>query len=479
MNVLLLNPPRFERIPVIREERCEITERYSVLPPYSLLQIGGILRERGHEVSLIDANGFDLNWSETEELIRKSSYDALVFRFTPTTFDADMRAAHISKQIRPEASTAAICWTLHTVPREVMKESAGLDLYIIHEYEVVAPALLEALSSGRSLDDIRGIAYRKGDETVVNAPAEPIKSYDDLPLPAFDLVPSLEPYHINVPHGKPFTIMYASKGCPFSCTFCTVRRTPFKRRSAESILRELRYLKSHFRLRTVSFFDETFTIDKNRVLQLCEQIQNEDLNIKWYCNTRVELVTKDMLRTMRRGGCRGVAYGIETGSQEILQSVAKGNRVEDAEAAIRWTKEAGIKAYCSFIIGLPGENWDTIRETIRFVKRTRPTGAQFNVAVPYPGTPMYDLAVEKGWVKSSPKWRELYQHAANMRTESLGQQELERARELAYRSLYFDPKWIMGNVYWVLKYPEDLLLGVRYFFKIMNNYLVHQMRHAH
>ncbi|MCJ7768201.1 B12-binding domain-containing radical SAM protein [Candidatus Bathyarchaeota archaeon] len=479
MHVLLLNPPRFDGIPVIREERCEITERYSVLPPYSLLQIAGILREQGHSVNLIDANGFDLKWSETEELMRELSYDALIFRFTPTTFDDDMRAAHISKQIRPEAHTAAICWTLHTLPRQVMEESPSLDFYIMHEYEAVTPALFEALSGGGGPDGVKGIAYRKNDQTVQNAPAEPIKSYDTLPLPAFDLLPSLEPYHINVPHGKPFTIMYASKGCPFACTFCTVRRTNYKRRSAESILHELRYLKSLFGLRTVSFFDETFTIDKKRVLELCERIQVGNLRIKWYCNTRVELVTKDMLRAMRRGGCRGIAYGIESGSQQILKGVKKGNTVEEAEAAIRSTKEAGIKAYCSFIMGLPGENWDTVRETIRFVKRTRPTGAQFNVAVPYPGTPMYDLAVQKGWTKPSLQSRRLYQHTANMRTESLEEKELERAREMAYRSLYFDPRWIMENVFWVLRYPEDLLLGVRYFFKIMNNYLIHKMRHAH
>jgi len=479
MKTLLVNPPRVDGIPVIREERCEITERYSVLPPYSLLQIAGMLRKQGHEVRLIDANGMNLDWSQTKRLMEESPYDLLIFRFTPTTFDADIKVAELSKQLHPKAFIAGICWTLRTIPQEVLKGAPDIDAYIMHEYEAVTPALVEALSNGKGLAGVKGIAYRNDGQITVNPTAQPIQDYDSMPLPAFDLLPSLKPYHINTPHGKPFTIMYASKGCPFACNFCTVRRTSFKKKSADNILNELRYLKKRFGIRTVSFFDETFTMDKKRVIQLCEGTSRESLDIKWYCNTRVELVNKDLLKVMRKGGCRGIAFGVESGSQRILDNVEKGNTVEEAEMAIKWTKESGIKAYCSFIIGLPGETWDTINETIAFVERTRPTGAQFNVAVPYPGTPMFDLAIEKGWVKPSLDWRELYQHSSNMRTDSLSNEELEKARRMAYRKLYFNPKWLLGNTWWILRYPEDFYLGTRYFIKIMKNYLIHKMKHAH
>jgi anaerobic magnesium-protoporphyrin IX monomethyl ester cyclase len=477
--VLLINPPRFEGIPVIREERCEITERYSILPPYSLLQIAGMLRAQGHEVRLIDANGLNLGWTELAGIMSSAPYDALIFRFTPTTFDSDMRTTKISKRLQPSAKTIGICWTLRTLPGEVLRSAPDLDIYIMKEYEAVIPILVIALSNGGLDDRVRGIAYRKNNEIIVTEEPQPIKDYDSLPLPAFDLLPSLRPYHINNPTGKPFTIMYASKGCPFACNFCTVRRTTFKKRSASSILAELQYLKTRFGLRTVSFFDETFTMDRKRVLELCDDIQRKNLKIKWYCNTRVELVTRDLLRTMRRGGCRGISYGVESGSQSILDTVEKGNTVEEAESAIREAKKAGIKTYCSFIIGLPGESWDTIHETYEFVRRTRPTGAQFNVAVPYPGTPMYELALEKGWIKPLLDWRGLYQHAANMRTGALSEKDLEEARKMAYRNLYLNPRWLLGNVYWVFRHPEDLYVGARYFVKIMNNYLIHSMQHSH
>jgi len=479
MRTLLVNPPRFDGIPVIREERCEITERYSVLEPYSLLQIAGILREQGHEVRLIDANGMNLDWTDTRSLMAQAPYDALIFRFTPTTYDADMKTATISKEIQPKAFTAAICWTLRTLPREVLMETPALDSYIMHEYEVVTPDLFDSFSNGQGPDGVRGIAYRKDKDIVVNPTAEPIGDYDSIPLPAFDLLPSLQRYHINSPHGKPFTIMYASKGCPFACTFCTVRRTSYKKRSAESILNEIRFLKRRFGVKTISFFDETFTTDMKRVVELCEGIRRDNLDVKWYCNTRVELVSRDLLLRMREGGCRGISFGVETGSQKILDNIQKGNTVEDAENAIRSAKEAGIKVYCSFIIGLPGETWDTIQETVAFVKSVRPTGAQFNVAVPYPGTPMYDLALEKRWVNPSLNWRDLYQHSANMRTDALSEEELERARKTAYRHLYFNRKWLLGNLYWVFKYPEDFSVAARYFVKIMRNYFVDGMQHAH
>lgn len=479
MKTLLLNPPRFEGIPVIREERCEITERYSVLEPYSLLQVAGMLREQGHEVRLIDANGLDLDWAQTESLMKQSPYDALIFRFTPTTYDADMRTATISKRIQPDAFTAAICWTLRTQPREVLTETPALDFYIMHEYEAVTPKLFESLSNGHGPDGVSGVAYRKGQEIIVNPTAQPIIDYDSLPLPAFDLIPDLQPYHINSPHGKPFTIMYASKGCPFACTFCTVRRTSFKKRSSDSILKEISYLKERFGIRTISFFDETFTMDRKRVIELCEGLKRDNLNITWYCNTRVELVSKDLFLKMREGGCRGVSFGVESGSQQILDNIQKGNTIEEAEAAIKSAKEAGIKTYCSFIIGLPGETKDTIQETYDFVRRTRPTGAQFNVAVPYPGTPMFEEAVEKGWVKPTLNWRDLYQHSANMRTDSLTENQLESARKMAYRNLYFNSRWLLGNLYWVLKYPEDFPVATRYFVKILKNYLIHKMQHSH
>jgi radical SAM superfamily enzyme YgiQ (UPF0313 family) len=232
-------------------------------------------------------------------------------------------------------------------------------------------------------------------------------------------------------------------------------------------------------VKTVSFFDETFTIDRERAIAIAEGIKRENLKILWYCNTRVNLVDKSLLETMYSGGCRGMSFGIESGSQTILDNAQKGVTVKQAEEAIKLAKKVGIKVYCSFIFGLPGENWSTVNETIKFVRRTLPTGAQFNVAVPYPGTELYQIALKKGWIKSELDWSTMYQHASAMRTDELTSEELNKARKMGYRALYFNSTWWLQNMWHVFKEPDDFQLALRYSVKIINNYVFHKMVHAH
>lgn len=476
MKVLLVNPPRFKGIPVIREERCEITERYSVMEPYSLLQIGALLRQQGDEVALIDMNGFNMPYDELYGNLQHYRPDLVMFRFTPTTFDWDMRTASIVKSFDSDIITAGICWTLHTMSEAVMNQAPDMDFYILQDYEVVAPALVAALDNGDA-SDVRGIASRQRGEVIKSAAAEPLKDYDSIPLPAYDLLPSLKPYFVTAPAGQPYTILYTSKGCPFKCSFCTVAGTPLKMRSADNILEELRHLKENYGLRTASFYDETFTIDRNRVIELCESMKEENLKIKWYCNTRAQLVDPELLRLMRGAGCRGISFGIESGSQRILDSVEKRIDVEQGKLAIQWAKESRLKTFCSFIFGLPGEDWSTIQETLDFVRETLPTSAQFNVAVPYPGTKLYQQV--HGDLGRDIDFRKLYQDDAVVGTEHLTPEDLNKAREMAYKTLYTSGRWWGSNIAHVIREPADINLAFRYALKIANNYLVHGMKHAH
>jgi len=243
-------------------------------------------------------------------------------------------------------------------------------------------------------------------------------------------------------------------------------------------MEELRFLKKKFRVRTVSFFDETFTIDKRRVHRLCEMMRQEELGIKWYCNTRVDLVNPELLRDMYSAGCRGMSFGVESGAQSVLDAVKKEFTVQEARNAIKWAKDAGIKVYCSFIFGLPGETPETIEATIRFVRDVLPTSAQFNIAVPYPGTELHDRLLREGRI-TVMDWRQYYQHQAVITLDGFSAKDLERARLRAYRSLYFSPRWILQNVRHVFRQPEDLEVAIGYTRKVLNNYLLQEMRHSH
>jgi len=479
MRILLVNPPRYlEKIPVIREDRCEITERYAVIPPYSLIWIAAILRDKGHAVNLIDANALNLSHSDLKENMKTYIYDAMIFRFIPTTFDWDMKTAESSKEVNPPAKTIGLCLTLWSLQLDLMQNSPYLDFYVPLEWETVIPKLVEAMERDGNFKEIQGISYRTKNKIIVNSPATSMIDYNSLPIPAFDLLPDFKLYRPNTPVQGNYSILYTSKGCPYACIYCTVSRTPFKIKSAEKVIEELKILNKKFNVKLFSFFDETFTIDRKRVIKISETIKDQHLDIQWYCNTRVNLVDKELLEIMHNGGCRGIAYGIESGSQKILNTSEKDITIEQAKKAIKWTKESGIKVFTSFIFGLPGEDWKTVNETINFVKETLPHSAQFNVAVPYPGTKLYSFAIEKGLLYDSD-WRNLYQHKALMRTEQLSSKDLEEARKIAYRRLYFNYRWIISNIRWVLKDSTELRLALKYYLKALKNYLVYQMEHAH
>ncbi len=461
MKVLLVNPPRFNNLSVIREDRCEIIEKNSVLPPYSLLQIASLLRRRRHEVSLIDANGENIDYPALEKILSETDYDAVVFRFTSSTFDWDIRVASISKK-HFNAYTIGICCTLVHFSQTVLNEAKNLDIYIRHNYEVVAPELIDKLSARDELSDVAGIAYRHEDKIKINRDADPIKNYDDIPLPAYDLLRSFDLYYADTKHGQPFTIMYTSKGCSYSCIYCTMADSKWKPRSAESVLGELRHLKQNYNINTVMFFDETFTMDRKRVEEITRAMIDEKLNIKWYCNSRVDILDMEILKKMKQAGCRAVCMGIESGSQKIIGGVNKRISVEKSAKAIQMVKDAGIKAYCSFIIGLPGENQSTVKETIEFIKKTLPTGGEVNVASPYPGTKLYNIALEKGWITKQIDFRSMNQNISMMRTDELTTQEIDKAREMAYNALLFNPGWWIQNIGYVIKNPGDFGLAYKY-----------------
>src|SRR3989475_8912357 len=181
-------------------------------------------------------------------------------------------------------------------------------------------------------------------------------------------------------------------------------------------------------------------MNKKRVRELCAGIRREGLDIRWYCNTRVHLVDPDLLEEMRSAGCSGISYGVESGNQGILDTVSKQATVAQAEHAIRWAKEAGIKTYCAFILGLPGETRKSALDTIDFAMQTLPNGAEFNVLAPYPGTELYETLRAKG-VLPDVDWRAPYQDNPAARAAQPSREEPTPPPQPASTNPYFPPRW--------------------------------------
>ena len=476
----LVNPPRHYGIPVIREDRCEITERSSILPPYSLLQIASFLIEQGHDVHFLDANEKNLTIVECNQWLARLSPEILVFRFTPTTFLTDTKLAESVKLINPSCLSIGICYTLNPVYREVMNELDSLDCYVLEEdYEHIIGRVAQAAEDRNRLAHVPGIAWRDSASGIHKNESRPCDdSLDELPMPAFDYVS--EGRYLNKSLRKDnYFILSTSRGCPYSCSFCTMARTKVRMKSPDIVIEEITYLIKRLGTSRLSFFDETFTIDRERSLAICERLASCGYRLRWYCNTRVDCVDKELLNRMAEAGCEGISYGVESGSQRILDGAKKGTNVDEGRKAIAMTKASGITAYASFVLGLPGEDWETLNSTLDFVMSTKPNGAQFNLAVPYPGTSLYELALKKGWIEGDVPWLDLYQHKAHMRTEVLSQEDLEESRLRMYRSLYLNPGWIVENAKHIISGTHSLPIALDYYFKGLCGLMLRGMKHSH
>ncbi len=270
-----------------------------------------------------------------------------------------------------------------------------------------APSASQRPRSSATLRHIKGLVWRDSGEIVVNPDRPFIRHLDDLPLPRHDLLP-LKKYRAPLVRG-PYAFVVTSRGCPGGCRFC-IKHVSYgssvRFRSPENIVEELELL-INLGVRSVHMYADLFTVSREQVVGLCELMLQRGLRLRWTCNSRVDFVDPEMLRVMRRAGCWMISWGIESGSEEILRRAHKGISLDQAERALRWAHEAGLRNWGYFIVGLPGETEETIRETIRFAKRLPLDLALFHIAAPYPGSPFFFEVVEQGWFRPGIRWEEV------------------------------------------------------------------------
>jgi len=305
------------------------------------------------------------------------------------------------------------------------------------------------------LKPIKGLVWRDGDEVVVNPDRPFIRNLDDLPLPRHELLP-LEKYRAPLVRGN-YAFVVTSRGCPGNCQFC-IKHVSYGRsvrfRSPENILAELEMLVG-LGVRDVHMYADLFTISREQVVGLCELILERGLRLRWTCNSRVDFVDPEMLRLMRRAGCWMISWGIESGSEEVLRHARKGITLDQVEQALRWSREAGIRNWGYFIIGLPGETEETIRETIRLAKRLPLHLALFHIAAPYPGSPLFFEVVEQGWFRPGTRWEQVDMDCSTVLDyPDLRAEELERWAQRAFRSWAFRPGPALTYLGMLLRSPS-------------------------
>jgi len=427
--ILLVNPPQATRYPQ---------------PPLGLAMVAAVLENNGYMVRILDLPALRFSENSLPGVIRQEKPNIVgITAMTPTINSA----VSVAKKVKEtESNIFVILGGAHAtlLPEETLRNTPQIDVTVRGEGEQTTLELVKVLEENpKRINQVLGITYREGDCLKSNPLRPPILDMDTLPFPAYHLLP-MGKYRLHPPFRRRTPVMpiITSRGCPYRCIFCSkaVFGKKYRGNSPSYIVDEIRFLNEKFRVKEVKFYDDVFTLDRKRVIAICKLLEEQGIDITWTCETRVNLVDGELLSVMKDAGCYMIEYGVESGNQGILNSLKKDITLEKTIEAFRLTHEAGIETVAYFMLGSPKETSETIRETIEFAKKIDPDFVQFSITTPYPGTELYSLALEEGYVPE--KW-DGYVYAdlksvnnPGFGTKTMSREELEEWNKKAYKSFY-------------------------------------------
>ena len=450
-----------------------------IWPQTGLAMLGAMVEREGHVARIIDCMAEPMSAEELERECHDWRPDVIIANSATPTIRNDAEVLE-----RLARATAALCGFVgphvSALPERTLEETRA-DFGLINEAEETVAELVRALAAlmaaaagpgdhstavrvRQTLGTIRGLVWRhppmdeaghvarpdqkhlRDSEAVpgrieVNAVRPLIDDLDALPLAARHLLPN-DAYRMPFFGDHPFATIIPARGCPWPCTFCRAGRVwgrKIRNRSVENVMREVRSLGGEFGIRRLVFMTDSLTLDRKWAGELFAALEALDEPVDWICNSRVDSVDAEMLAAMKRAGCRMISFGVESGCQEILDLSKKRITVEQSERAVALAREAGIPTMAYFILGLPGETRQTVARTAAFARRLNPDYVNFHIATPFPGTPLYEEAVRKGWL-TSDRWEDFEEEGSVvMEAGELTGEELRRAQRRAMRSFYLRP----------------------------------------
>jgi len=397
-----------------------------IYPPYGAMYIARTLMNQGHEVRIEVSNDWH-NLAESELCTRIRDFQPDVVGFSATIFLAYAYVKKASQYIRQQfPALPIIVGGSLTSAAQVLLSHSDVDIAVIGEGEATIAELAECLQSGCAYDDVRGIAYKKNGKVIVTPKRPPIARLEKLGYPAFELVP-MQRYLNNIhdvlrafpsyrkwdarfyePHrNTPMLRVPTARGCISKCSFCYRHMRGIRHFDLDYLFDYVEYLMKRFRTNQFSFGDECFSSSKQWSRKFIQRLRERNLDIMFQIlGMRVDTVDRQILQDLNSLGCWMIEYGFESGSPKMLTVMDKGATVEDNINAAIWTREAGIYTSPAFVLGMPGENDETIKESVSFLKRINYDYFQFTYAMPVPGTPLYDYALLKGYIPDQDKYLE-------------------------------------------------------------------------
>jgi len=435
LKTLFLNPPSFENFDGGASSRWPATrEIESYWYPVWLAYPAGMLEGS----KLLDAPPHHVSFDQTVEMLK--DYEFLVLFTSTPGLPGDIELAKRAKDLNPKLKIAFVGPHVTVLPEETLKQCAQIDFVVRKEFDYA----VTDFAKGKALEQIPGVSYRKNGSIVHNPIGPEITDLDALPDVTDIYHRDLDVKRYNVPFLlHPFVSLYTTRGCPAQCTFClwpqTLSGHPWRKRSSDSVAREMAKAKEYWPWVKEYFFDDdTFNIQKARTVELCEKLK--PLKLTWSCTSRVT-TDYDTLKAMRDAGCRLLIVGYESGDQQILKNIKKGATVERARQFTKDCKKLGLVVHGDFILGLPGETRETIQSTINFAKELDVETIQVSVAHAYPGTELYEYATKNGFIVPGTAMVDQAGHqVAHIKYPNIDPEEILESVHRFYDDYYFRPK---------------------------------------
>ena len=407
MKILFLNLPFL--FDISRASRWpEKTKSGTLYYPYWLCYAAGVCLEQGYDVELVDCITKKMTREETVELVQKSRPDYVMCELTTSTCAFDYDTIRAIKAACPGVKILVGGTHATVLSDQVLRECPEIDVIVRQEYDYT---IGEIIAAEDHLEQVMGITYCADGKLVHNPDRPWLEDMDSLPFVSkmYEKFLNVNDYYYAFAR-KPMVQIFSARGCPFHCNFCSYPESMngrcFRKRSAKNFVDELEYISKHMPyVQEIFIEDDTFTVDRKRVVEICNEILARGLKLVWSCNTRADLPLEVMTK-MKEAGCRLLVVGYESGNQSVLDETRKGIRLEQSLAFARNTKALKIKVFGCFMIGLKGDNRETIEETFRFAKKVYPDMCFFQQAVPFPGTAFYNWAKENGYLRTEDysKW---------------------------------------------------------------------------
>lgn len=430
MHVTFVNPPypktSFQHPPLI---------------PLGIGYLSALLEKRGFEVDVIDCQAGHLSHVEAGALLEKRNPDIVGVTSTTLTYNSALEIVRVARRVCPKSVTMMGGCHVTFWDREALEACPELDIVVRGEGESAMVELAEKIASGKDFRDVVGTSCRKEGGFVRNADGVFVKDLDSLPYPAYHLMP-VESFRRQ---GEILFPILSSRGCVYWCDFCSAVRMfgrKYRTRSVEKVLDEIEFMHKKFGSDRFTFYDDLFTRDQPRVMAICDGILARKLKIRWDCETRLDMVTKELLVKMKEAGCIAIWFSVESSSQRLLDAMDKGFKAEQAVNAFKWAREAGLVTVASVLLGHPGETKESAWETIRFVEKLNPDDVGYNIATPYPGIPLRDHVIKMGWLRVYD-FDHYDTQTPTFETPMMSLKELGQIREKALQSFYLRPKYIL------------------------------------